>query len=222
MSRSVPDLESVGVPAGLWPLVRSILAQALVDLGIAADFVAVSLSVDDMPGCAQAWVHVVPELDGQRLVLTCHSDVFCHYQPFSEGTMGPVPVWTSPERPEGARLLAEADFSAKRAAMFLYHQLLTVADIRQGSVCGEQIPAGSAEGFGIAWAVTVDGRLQRRSLPGFPLGEVRRGFAGVFAAAGVLMPRHWQIFESLWLGDLAGQDVVLQAVDQLPQLSKRS
>ena len=58
-----------------------------------------------------------------------------------------------------------------------------------------------------AEAITEARPLQRRAQ-----------FSRLFSSATVLMPHHWQIFQSLWEGGLEGQREVLAAVRQLPQL----
>jgi hypothetical protein len=66
--------------------------------------------------------------------------------------------------------------------------------------------------------VTVDGRLQRAGLPGYDQALRRRRFSRLFSSTGVLLPGHWQIFESLWAGALGGQAEVLEATRRLPRL----
>ena len=65
---------------------------------------------------------------------------------------------------------------------------------------------------------TVDGRLERSALPGYDQARRRGRFSRLFSSAGILMPGHWQIFQSLWDGGLAGAGEVLAAVRQLPRL----
>ena len=51
---------------------------------------------------------------------------------------------------------------------------------------------------------------------GYPLTERRGHFSRLFSTVGVLLPDHWQIFQSLWDGGLPGWREVLAVTDRLP------
>ena len=91
-------------------------------------------------------------------------------------------------------------------------------DLVRDSVSLSSIPVGQIEAFEAAWEVGVDGRLARAGLPGFSLAERRGIFSSLFSSAGVLMPDHWQIFQSLWDGGLTSGRDVLAVIRQLPRL----
>jgi hypothetical protein len=95
---------------------------------------------------------------------------------------------------------------------------LTARDLTRGEVVGRNLPATLAEAFSEAWAVGVDGRLVRRGLPGFPLAERRASFARVFSPGGILLPDHWQVFQSLWDGAISNQKDVVGVLKWLPRL----
>ncbi len=210
-----------GLSEPVWQLVRPRLAAALAALGLDREFGTVGLSVDDLPGDADVWYRLLPgtaEAPGPRLAITCHGDVFCRHQPFKGTGYPPQAVWDQGRAPRSEDVPDLAGFSADRTDVFLHHHLLTVADIRCGDLAGDDLPARLGEAFTAAWAVAVDGRLERLHLPGYPISERRGRFDRLFGTAGILLPDHWQIFQALWDGGLAGQRSILGAVRRLPGL----
>jgi len=120
--------------------------------------------------------------------------------------------------PPAAPMPTESDFSLERTDFFLNHHFLTVADLCGDSLTGDEIPVHLAEAFDAAWAVSVDGRLERLHLPGYPMAERRGHFSRLFSSAGILLPEHWHIFQSLWDGAVAGQTAILGVTRLLPRL----
>lgn len=214
-------LLATGLPGELWQLVRPRLGLSLANLELASEFGAITLCADDLPGDDDSWYHLLPgspDAPGAHLVLTHHPDVFCARRPRTSTSSPPRAIWEQMAAPRSDRIGDGFSYSEPRTDVFLHHHLLTVKDMRLGELDGEYLPARLAEAFCAAWAVAVDGRLQRRHLPGYSVAERRGRFSRLFSAAGILMPEHWQIFESLWGGGLVGQKAILGAVRQLPQL----
>jgi hypothetical protein len=112
------------------------------------------------------------------------------------------------------------DYSPAKVERFLYHQFLSVRDLCDGSVQLNLVPVQLAEAFQEAWAVTVDGRLRRSRLPGYPVADRRRRFHRVFSVAGVLLPEHWAQFHALWETDAMDTPTLLRQVARLPRLPR--
>lgn len=224
MSAGQTVLQCEGLPEPLWQMVRKGLAEALVALELEREFGTVRLAADDLPGQDGAWYGLVPgttDAPGPVLLVTCHGDVFCRHRPLRTTTYPPLEIWDQVAAPREIPAPSPAEYSPERTAMFLHHHLLTVRDLRRGDLVGEDIPGHLLEAFAAAWAVGVDGRLARRHLTGYPMAERRSRFSRRFSSAGVMMPEHWQIFQSLWDGALEGQRAVLGIARQLPRLSPR-
>jgi hypothetical protein len=203
--------------AALTPLVTT--AGQVLEL--AQDVSGIRICGDGLPGEDGVWYRLQPGSgpdDLPVLVLFCHGACFGPLVRVSDSVNPPREIWeqspVSGAEPDGA----EADFSAERSAIFLHHHLLTARDLARGEVVGRNLPAGLAEAFAEAWAVGVDGRLARKGLPGFPLAERRFSFAKVFSPAGILLPDHWQVFQSLWDGAISDQKDVLGVLKWLPGL----
>jgi len=112
-------------------------------------------------------------------------------------------------------------FAPLNGERFLHHHFLAVADVLAGTIVPNAVPPPLAEAFQEAWAVTIDGRLRRRFLPGFPVAERRRRFARLFGAAGVLLPLHWELFHELWDWDEPSQAGLVARAGRLPPLDRR-
>jgi len=210
-----------GLSAGLWRLVRPRLASALTGLELAGEFGTVRITADDLPGDDDCWYRLLPGTDGAPgpvLAITCHPRIFCRHEPLLTTVHPPRAIWEQAAAPRVEDPPGGDDFSLDRTDRFLHHHLLTVSDLYQGSIIGEDIPVHLAEAFAAAWAVCVDGRLERRHLPGYPMSERRGRFSRLFSSAGILLPDHWQVFQSLWEGALAGQREVLGIARRLPRL----
>jgi len=190
-------------------------------LGLDENFSAIRIFGDDLPGDDDAWYRLEASTGAGELPvlsLFCHGDCFCP-SARPRDAVRPLPaIWEQSPAPHEDSSGASVDFSPERAAMFLHHHLLTAKDVVRGEVVGRNLPAKWAEGFAEAWSVNVDGRLARQGLPGYPLAERRGRFARIFSLAGILLPDHWQVFESLWDGALTSQRDVLEVVKRLPGL----
>lgn len=210
-----------GLPAPLWQVVQAQLIEALATLDLETAFGTIRISADDLPGDDDAWYGMRPAASGApapSLTITCHRDVFCRRRPLETTVSPPPAVWDQVAAPPADAVLDPTEISAARIAAFLYHHLLTISDMRREDLVGAAVPKHLVEAFAAAWAVGVDGRLERRRLPGYPMAERRGRFSRLFSSAGILMPEHWQIFQSLWDGALTGQKDILGVARQLPRL----
>jgi hypothetical protein len=113
-----------------------------------------------------------------------------------------------------------AELSRANLERFLYHQLMSVRDLCDGTIDPAAVPADTADAFQEAWAVTVDGRLRRQRWPGFTAAERRRRFSRIFGRGGVLLPEHWRIFHELWELDPVEQVRLLEWLRKLPRLRR--
>jgi hypothetical protein len=116
---------------------------------------------------------------------------------------------------------AAAPFAAARGERFLHHHFLAAVDVLVRRIAPSRVPPALAEAFQEVWDVTIDGRLQRRDLPGVPVADHRQRFALIFGAAGVLLPRHWERFHELWSWDDPTQEGLLEHALHLPPLDRR-
>ncbi len=190
-------------------------------LDLARDVSGLRICGDGLPGDDGAWYRLQPGSGPDELpvlVLFCHGGCFGRPERTTDSVYPPRAVWEQSPAPVGEPGGAETEFSAVHSAIFLHHHLLTARDLVRGDVVGRNLPPGLVEAFAEAWAVCVDGRLARQGLPGYPLAERRGRFGRVFSPAGILMPDHWQVFQSLWDGALLNQKDVLGVVKRLPGL----
>ena len=221
MAASSLPVECVGLAQDLAGALVPLAESAGMALDLVEDFSGIRIYGDDLPGNDDAWYRL--EAGGGPNQLPVLS-LFCHGNCFNlsaqpKNAVRPFPeIWEQSPAPDDDSSGALGEFSAEQAAVFLHHHLLTARDVVRGDVVGRNLPAKWAEAFAEAWAVYVDGRLARRGLPGYPLAERRGRFARVFSLAGILLPDHWQVFESLWDGALADQRDVLDVVKRLPGL----
>jgi len=203
--------------AELIPLVES----AGMALDLLCHVSGIRICGDDLPGENGFWWRLEPGFRrGELPVLV----LFCH-----EGCFGCRGLWTATVNPpreiwEQAPAQLEdcggdeTEFSAEGSAVFLHHHLLTARDIIRGDLVGRNLPGAQVEAFSEVWAVSVDGRLARQGLPGYSLAERRGKFVRVFSPAGILLPDHWQIFQSIWDGALSSQKDIQEIVKRLPGL----
>lgn len=218
-SEGVPPVRCTACGEVLARELPPLLRDALAALELAASVGGVTVCADDLPEDGDGWLDLVPATGGglPRLVLYCAPWAFGDPRraPRSEAA-----VWERRPAPAEEPPLGEGDFDRTEAAAFVHHHLLLAADVLAGRLIPDLVPGSLAEAFGESWAATIDGRLARRGLPGYTQARRRARFSRLFSAAGVLMPGHWQIFQSLWDGALQGQGEVLAAVRQLPRLQR--
>jgi hypothetical protein len=188
------------------------LRTAALALGLDEVLSDLEICVDDLPAADTGWLRLdpVPGRDRPRLTIYC-----------GRCALGPAPAGAAAFDWETVAVTAEADarpVDPAVATAFLHHQLLLARDLLRRDLDPDDIPATLAETFAAAWDVVLDGRLARAGLPCYGLAQRRAEFSRLFSSASVLMPHHWQIFQSLWEGGLEGQREVLAAVRQLPRL----
>jgi hypothetical protein len=218
--RTAATCRCVACGAALEELLLPRLATALRDLDLAERFAAVTVCCDDLPGGDDGWLRLdppQPPAAAPRLTIFCAPRVFAERHPGGSPFPGPA-VWEAAPAPAVEAGFDPDRFSPAETNAFLNHQLAFAADLLQGVLQPDLVPDGQAEALAAAWDVVVDGRLQRLGLPGYDQTRRRAGFSRLFASAGVLLPGHWQIFQSLWDGALASQAEVLGAVRHLPRL----
>lgn len=195
-----------------------VLQAAAHNLELDGHLEEVALCVDDLTADDTGWLRLDPgpESGVYRLTVYCGGAALAASGPGGQSTRGEVYAWERPT-PMQEEMGAE-DVDAVAAAAFVHHQLLLARDLMTRDLDPALVPDSLAETFAAAWDVVLDGRLARTGLPGYAL-EIRRArFSNLFSSASVLMPHHWQIFQSLWDGGLVDQAAVLAAVRQLPRL----
>ncbi len=209
------------MPPELWRLVRPRLGTALTALELDDAYGTIRISADDLPGDDSAWYRLLPgnsACPGPILAITCHVDSFCRRRPLQTTVLPVAAIWDQFAAPLTAQIPDQDAYSPERTEMFLYHHLLTIQDLRQGVVAGREVPPRLLEAFTAAWAVSVDGRLERRQLPGYGMTECRNRFSRLFSTGGILLPEHWQIFQALWDGALPDQTAVVAVARHLPRV----
>jgi hypothetical protein len=197
------------------------LDTACDNLALANDFAAVVVCADELPGEHNVWYglgRAAGDVTGRQVTIYCSAQEFLKSDRSREAGHPPTAVWEQFDAPAGERARGPEAFSAKGTDCLLHHHLLVVQDLARNAVIPETIPANLIQAFEASWATGADGRLARAGLPGFSLTERRSLFSALFAPAGILLPDHWQIFESLWDGALTEQRDVLAVVRQLPRL----
>lgn len=96
---------------------------------------------------------------------------------------------------------------------FIYHQLLVLRDLLDGSVVlQEDMP----ESLQQSWSISADGRLHQMGLPGYSAAECRRRFYRLYSTTGVLLPVHWETFRELWEAEDVNIDILKNACSRLP------
>lgn len=215
-------VDCLAFPETLAAELRPLAAAAAANLDLQQHLSALILCPDDLPGQDEAWFHLSPAPAGAdilpELFFYCHGAVFGKPEPARSTVIPPPESWDGWHTAAPTDLLANDAFSPQRSEVFLHHNLLLARDVMSSEVVPATIPTALSEAFQAIWAVTVDGRLSRRGLPGYTLAERRGVFSRLFSTAGVLLPDHWQLFQSLWDGASAGQRDVLDLVRRLPRL----
>ena len=221
MTDSSLRVSCVGMSENLGAVLPSVVVSAGQALDLEQDFSGIRICADDLPGEEGPWYrleHGSGPDEKPFLVLFCQEKCFGPHDRASTSVYPPREVWEQSPLLAAVGAADQARFSSDRAAIFLHHHLLTARDLARGVVVGRNLPATLTVAFTEAWAVGVDGRLTRQSLPGFPLAERRASFARVFSPAGILLPDHWQVFQSLWDGTISDQKGVLDVLKWLPGL----
>ena len=96
---------------------------------------------------------------------------------------------------------------------FIYHQLLVLRDLLDGSVV---LQDDMPESLQQSWSISVDGRLQQMGFPGYSAAECRRRFYRKYSTTGVLLPIHWETFRELWDTEDVNIDILKDACSRLP------
>lgn len=211
-----------GMGEELCVLVRPCLESAAQSLDLAADFVSFEIIADDLPDAAEPWLMLeevkFPEGKKYKGSLFCSESFYCQSNGATGTVFPPVEVWDQAPAP-GLQVRFTADrFSLSRSNEFLHHELLMARDLVRGELQPRAIASGQVVAFSALWAVVIDGRLSRMGLPGYSLAERRSRFSRLFACAGVLLPGHWQIFQSLWDGAVVQWKDVQASIRLLPRL----
>lgn len=200
---------------------EELLPQVGTALELAGNFRQITIFADDSPREESCWLRVVPAgpSDDSRQALELHFSArsLGRDRPL-EGQASTSDAWANREGAWQGDSFDPRDFSPERANVFLHHNLLLARDLVRGEISPGSIPTGQVEAFEAAWKVVVDGRLARAGLPGYSLAHRRGMFSRLFSSAGVLMPDHWQIFQSLWDGGLSTGRDVQAVIRQLPRL----
>jgi hypothetical protein len=191
-------------------------------LDLATDFQAILICADAAPQEEACWFRFQPPASDQtgsrsRLEVYCSAASFAKPEPARSTVYPSRQVWDPHEGAWSGQGFDPEGFSITWAEIFLYHNLLLARDLARGEISLDTIPAGQVEAFEAAWQVVIDGRLSRAGLPGYSLADRRGRFSRLFSSAGVLMPDHWQIFQSLWDGGLSAGRDVLAVIRQLPR-----
>lgn len=209
----------------LCALVLPRLEMAARSLDLAADFYLFELVADDIPavsGHQEPWLRLFEseQRAEKRLAGNMFCAETCFLKPgYSRGAgFPPLEVWDQLPAPRAASAFDAALFSENQTDVFLHHNLMLAEDLARHELVPSAVPAASVEAFTAAWAVVIDGRLSRLGLPGFSMSERRSRFSSLFSCAGVLLPGHWQIFQSLWDGGVVRWKDVLATIRFLPGL----
>ena len=210
----------VGLEPAVARLVDDAARQALGALALEPLLPALEICADDLAGSEDAWLRLRRGVAGEPpgLSIYCHPDVFGPLRPATGTVYPPRAVWESPGPARVEQPLTAAAFSRARADAFLHHHLLWGHDVLGGGLRSFDVPDLLAEAFAACWAVTVDGRLARRELPGYTLTERRGRFSRLFSTGGVLMPGHWEAFQGLWEGLSERPREVVAVARRLPRL----
>lgn len=164
---------SQGMPPGLGDQLHERVVAAALALDLERDLAAIHLLLDDLPGDGEAWYAIEndPADPRPRLLIYGHRDSLTRRHPGQRVGFPTREVWEQAPAPREEIPAAWDPQDLDRAVAFVTHHLLTAADILRGEVRGGDLPFGLAEAFTAAWAVVVDGRLDRAGLPGWVFGN---------------------------------------------------
>ncbi|MBK8166358.1 MAG: hypothetical protein IPK64_10425 [bacterium] len=217
---AAPPITCTGLEPALADLIADAARQAVAAVGLAGLLGRLEICADDLPGAAEAWLALRREQDdgAPALVLYCHPEAFVAQRVATATVFPPRAVWDRPDPAGAGPPLTAAALSRARTDAYLHHHLQWAADAVSGVLRPDQVPASLTEAFTACWAVHVDGRLARRELPGYPLGERRGLFSRLFSTGGILMPDHWKSFQDLWDGQFERPREVVAVARRLPHL----
>ena len=216
------DLSCSGLEGDLCLHLQPYLESAAESLDLAADFFSFSVVADDFPDSPEPWLRLFQSSDPAETrlgaVLFCAETCFSHFLPAASTVLISAEIWDQAPAPSQHTRFDLKSFSEVKTQAFLHHELLLARDLARSEVVPSALANGQVEAFSAIWAVTVDGRLARLGLPGYTMTERRSQFSHLFSAVGVLLPDHWQIFQSLWDGGLTDWKEVLAVIRFLPRL----
>ncbi len=216
------ELNCKGLEGNLCQHLLPFLEAAAGSLDLAADFFSFSIVADDLPDAREPWLHLKksPDPAETRLggILFCAETCFSRSTAATTSLYPPAEIWDQAPAPLHHIQFQMDSFSEARTKAFLHHELLLARDLVRGEIVPSALANGQIESFSAIWAVTVDGRLSRLGLPGYSMAERRSQFSYLFSGVGVLLPDHWQIFQSLWDGGLVEWKDVLAVIRHLPRL----
>jgi hypothetical protein len=216
------ELKCKGLAGNLCHHLLPFLESAAKSLDLAADFSKFTLVVDDLPDARVPWLHLERSSDPAEArlgaILFCAESNFSRLSPATSTVFPSVEIWDQAPAPRHYSPFDLVSFSQDRTQAFLHHELLLARDLVRGEIVPSALANGQIEAFSATWAVTVDGRLSRLGLPGYTMPHRRSQFSHLFSNVGVLLPDHWQIFQSLWDGGLVGWKDVLAVIRHLPRL----
>lgn len=222
MNRPSLAWQCVGPEPSWCPQLEALLPAAEQALELGLDFFRITICADDSPEEESCWFRMTsPKLEDEArkaLELYCSASSFARMRPAGGTVLPSKQIWDSRAEFWSGEEFDPLDFSVPRAESFLYHNLLLAQDMARGLFSISAIPIGQVEAFEAAWEVVVDGRLARAGLPSYSLADRRGMFSRLFSSAGVLMPDHWHVFQSLWDGGLPSGRDVLAVIRQLPRL----
>lgn len=210
----------VGLEPALAGLVADTARQALAALELEGALAGLLVCADDLPGTEEAWLRLRRKSAGgvPLLEIYCHADAFGAPRQATGTVFPPRAVWERGDPRAHEAPLTASGFSLRRAGAFLHHHLLWASDTLSGRLRARDVPASLTAAFAACWAVTVDGRLERRELPGYSLPDRRGSFSRLFSTGGILMPGHWESFQELWDGRIERARDVTALARRLPRL----
>ncbi len=216
------ELNCKGLEGDLCGHLHPFLESAAKSLDLAADFFSFSIVADDLPDALEPWLHLRPSADPAEArpggILFCAETCFSRFTPATSTVLPRGEIWDQAPAPRRHVPFDMKYFSEVRTKAFLHHELLLARDLVRGGIVPSALANGQIEAFSAIWAVTVDGRLSRMGLPGYSMAQRRSQFSRLFSGVGVLLPDHWQIFQSLWDGGLVDWKDVLAVIRHLPRL----
>ena len=206
-------------------VVTEVAVSVVRRLGLDHRLALLTICLDDIADDLRAWFTLrsagpaAPQR--WRATIYLHPDRITRDRPGRLSLLPDRQIWDRSDAPGEASGPGPEEFRRPKTERSLFHQLLWVEDLITEAVTPDELPRALVEAFQEGWAVTVDGRLRRRHLPGHSVADRRASFSRLFSRAGVLLPEHWRIFHRLWEGAVTEQETVLAQVRRLPRLTWR-